>query len=146
MQISWRIALASIVLNMALLAVPAYANSLSVSPTSITVRAPMAMGQLTLRAGGTDLTLGQVRVMHTDNQASVESMQPTFDVVASPPALRLRPGQEVTVRLVRKTGKPLRGRECYRVLIDQIPQKQPGKGTVGFVIRQSVPLCFVAGN
>lgn len=109
------------------------------------VQVPNNIGELTLRATG-ELTLGQIRVLRTDDKATPESMQPTFDVVASPPALKLRPGQEITVRLVRKTNKPVRGKECYRVLVDQIPQKKPGSATIGFVIRQSIPLCFVAGN
>jgi fimbrial chaperone protein len=124
-----------------------YAASLSVSPTNIIVNAPQTTGLLTLRAGGGELTLGQIRVMKMDIKNGKEVLTPTNDVVVSPPAMKLQPNQEITVRLVRKTKKPIRGgKDCYRVLVDQLPTRKPGAGTVGFVIRQSIPLCFVAGN
>ena len=85
--------------------------------------------------------------MKMDIKGGKEVLSPTNDVVASPPAMKLQPNQEITVRLVRKAKRPVRsGKECYRVLVDQLPTKKPGGGTVGFVIRQSIPLCFVAGN
>ena len=121
--------------------------TLTVSPVYIEVSAPQATGLLTLRAGGDELTLGQIRVMKMDIKNGKEVLTPTNDVVASPPAMKLQPNQEITVRLVRKTRKPIRGgKDCYRVLVDQLPTRKPGAGTVGFVIRQSIPLCFVAGN
>jgi fimbrial chaperone protein len=128
------------------LAPVAHANSLTVSPTSITVRAPQMTGLLTLKAGGRELTHGQIRVMKMDIKGGKEVLTPTTDVVASPPAMRLQPNQEVTIRLVRTSKSAVRARECYRVLVDQLPQRSPQGGTVGFVIRQSIPLCFVAGG
>ncbi|MEY4695792.1 MAG: hypothetical protein RIT14_220 [Pseudomonadota bacterium] len=123
------------------------AATLSVSPTSITVAAPQQTGLLTLRAGGPDMTVGQIRVMAMDKRGDQEILSPTKDVIASPPAMRLQPDQEITVRLVRRTSRAIKGgRECYRVLVDQLPQKKPGSGTVGFVIRQSIPLCFLSGT
>lgn len=80
-------------------------------------------------------------------QGGKEVLSATDDVVASPPAMRLQPDQEITVRLVRRTNHAIRGgRECYRVLVDQLPQKKPGGRSIGFVIRQYIPMCFVAGN
>ena len=128
------------------LASPAVAGGMSVSPTSIIVHAPMTMGTLTIRVTGDQLVVGQVRVMRTDDRATPASMQPTQDVVASPPAMKLRPAQEMTIRLVRKAARPIKGRECYRVLVDQIPRKPKAGTVIGFVLRQSIPLCFVAGG
>ena len=125
----------------------AHANSLSVSPTYITVHAPEQIGLLTLRAGGPDVTVGQIRVFAMDMSGGKEVLSATKDVVASPPAMRLQPDQEITVRLVRKTNRAIHGaRECYRIWVDQLPQKKAGGGTIGFVIRQSIPMCFVAGH
>lgn len=125
----------------------ASAASLTVSPTTIIVHAPQQIGLLTLRAGGPGVTMGQVRVFAMDVRGGKEVLSPTKDVVASPPAMRLQPDQEITVRLVRKTNRAIRGaRECYRVLVDQLPQKKPIGGSIGFVIRQSIPMCFMAGS
>ena len=75
-----------------------------------------------------------------------DSLVPTRDVVASPPVLRLAPDQETTIRLVRtKKGAPQRGRECYRVLVDQLPGSRKDGSVVKFTIRHSIPLCFVSG-
>ena len=66
----------------------------------------------------------------------------TRDVVASPPALRMKANQEITIRLIRTTTRPVRGQECYRVLVDQLPGPRQKNHAVKFTIRQSVPLCF----
>ena len=130
-----------------MLITPAHANSLTVSPTSIIIHAPQQIGLLTLRAGGPEVTVGQVRVFAMDMQGGKEVLSTTKDVVVSPPAMRLQPDQEITVRLVRKTNRAIRGtRECYRVLVDQLPQKKADGGSIGFVIRQSIPMCFMAGS
>lgn len=69
-------------------------------------------------------------------------LQPTRDVVASPPAMQMALGQELTIRLVRTTTKPVVGEECYRVLVDQLPGASQEGQAVMFTIRHSVPLCF----
>ncbi len=65
----------------------------------------------------------------------------TRDVVASPPIAKLKPKQELTVRVVRVSKKPVRGRECYRVLVDTIHPKAEDQ-LVNLRVRHSVPLCF----
>lgn len=73
-----------------------------------------------------------------------QQLVPTRDVVASPPALRLEPGRELTVRLVRTSKSPVIGEECYRVLVDQLPGAEQDAIAVKFAIRHSIPLCFDA--
>lgn len=127
--------------GMAFGAPAAQAASLSVSPTRLTTKG--ATAELTVRSGGAGGAIGQVRVMRVDRAGGKDVLTPTRDVAASPPALRLAPNQEMTVRLVRTAKTPVRGEECYRVLVDQLPGSEQAGHMVQFTIRHSVPLCFV---
>jgi fimbrial chaperone protein len=121
---------------------PVVADEFSVSPTSIRVAATEQVATLTVVSGGPGATNGQVRVMRWRNENGRNDLEPTRDVTASPPSMHMKANQEITIRLVRKSKKPVRGQECYRVLIDKLPNVK-GKGPlVAFTVRQSVPLCF----
>jgi fimbrial chaperone protein len=120
----------------------ALADSFSVSPTSLKVPAGVQVTTLTVKASGPGETFGQVRVMRWLRDGGKNELVATRDVVASPPALRMKPTQEMTIRLVRKTNASIRGQECYRVLLDQLPGPSQQNQVVKFTLRHSVPLCF----
>jgi fimbrial chaperone protein len=124
------------------LAGAALANDFTVSPTSIRVAQGQQVATLTVKAGGPGAAQGQVRVMRWMRGSGQGTLSPTRDVVASPPALRMAPNQELTIRLVRTLRTQVRAEECYRVLVDQLPgQSQKGQ-VVKFTVRHSVPVCF----
>lgn len=120
----------------------AFADDFTVSPTSIRVAPGNQVATLTVKAGGPGVTFGQVRVMRWMRDGGEGNLLATRDVVASPPALQMAPDQELTIRLVRTIETPVRGEECYRVLVDQLPGDSQAGQTVKFTIRHSVPLCF----
>lgn len=122
--------------------VAALANDFTVSPTSLRVAPGNQVATLTVKAGGPGVTFGQVRVMRWMRDGGDDNLLATRDVVASPPALQMAPGQELTIRLVRTIETPIRGEECYRVLVDQLPGNSQAGQAVKFTIRHSVPLCF----
>lgn len=130
----------------ALFAVPSLvaADSFTISPTNLMVRGADRTATLTVKSGGPGRIQGQVRVMRWTRSGGKDSLTPTRDVVASPPVLHLERDKETTIRLVRLRKSPVRGqRECYRVLIDQLPGTRKGGSAVTFTIRHSVPLCFL---
>jgi len=130
----------------ALFAVPsgAAADTFSISPTNLTVTSPGRTATLTVKSGGPGRIQGQVRVMRWTRNGGKDHLAPTRDVVASPPVLHLERDRETTIRLVRVRKAPVRGpRECYRVLIDQLPGTRKGGSAITFTIRHSVPLCFL---
>lgn len=135
------VATAVLVTGMALAGV-AFAEGFSVSPTSLKVPAGVQMTTLTVKESGPGEALGQVRVMRWLRGNGQNKLVATRDVVASPPALHMKPNQEITIRLIRTTTRPVRGQECYRVLVDQLPGASQKNQVVKFTIRQSVPLCF----
>ncbi|UYV37052.1 fimbria/pilus periplasmic chaperone [Rhodobacteraceae bacterium D3-12] len=122
----------------------ATADSLTVSPTRLAVPNPNKQTSLTVKAGGKYLSVLQVRVMKWNERDDPAKMKPTRDVVISPPVAKLRPGQELTVRIVRVKKRAVRKRECYRVLVDRLPGREQSKKAVKLQVRHSVPLCFTS--
>jgi fimbrial chaperone protein len=123
----------------------AAAAQLRVEPVLLELNAPAAAGTLNLRNDeDTEITV-QTRVMKWTQTAGKETLEPTTDVVASPPAVALAPGADYVVRIVRVTKQPVRGEESYRVLVDQLPRlgKQQNR-SVNLLIRQSIPVFFRA--
>lgn len=122
----------------------ATADSLTVSPTRLAVPNPSKQTSLTVKAGGKYLSVLQVRVMKWNERDDPAKLKPTRDVVISPPVAKLRPGQELTVRIVRVKKRSVRKRECYRVLVDRLPGREQSKKAVKLQVRHSVPLCFTS--
>jgi fimbrial chaperone protein len=139
--ISLKVGAAALVATLGLTGL-ALANDFTVSPTTIRVAPGNMVATLTVKSGGPGASLGQVRVMRWHRDSGAGRLEATRDVVASPPALQMAPNQELTIRLVRTATRPVRGEECYRVLVDQLPAARQDGQMVGFTLRHSVPMCF----
>ena len=118
------------------------AQTLSISPTKLDVKAPSAETTLVVKASGKEVSVVQVRVMAWKEGTAPDKLKPTRDVVVSPPTTKLRPGEEVTMRVVRVKKRAVRGRECYRVLVDRLPGVPKADEAVQLQVRHSLPLCF----
>jgi len=119
------------------------AASLQVSPVSVEIPAPGASAVLKLRNEGTTPVNAQVRVFRWRQVNGEDKLDPTDDVVASPPLVSLAPKSDYTVRLVRVTKQPLEKGETYRLLVDELPDfKQQRNGAVTLVLRYSIPIFF----
>jgi fimbrial chaperone protein len=63
--------------------------------------------------------------------------------VASPPSVKLAPGADYVVRVVRVTKRPVQAEESYRVLVDQLPDLRTQRmRSVNLLLRQSIPVFF----
>jgi fimbrial chaperone protein len=121
----------------------ASASTLSISPVVIEIPAPGKTSKITLHNRGEDTIAAQIRVFRWSQIKGVDQLVPTTDMVASPPAAKLLPGAQYTVRLVRVAKHPVQGEESYRLLIDQLPKLAAHKGTnVSFVVRHSLPVFY----
>lgn len=125
-------------------ALGSYAESVSVSPTRLSVPTPNQATTMTVKAGGKETSVLQIRVMRWNERDDPSKMKPTRDVVVSPPAAKLNANQELTVRIVRTKQRAVRGRECYRVLVDRLPGREQDGQAVKLRVRHSVPLCFTS--
>jgi len=123
----------------------AHAASLRVAPTSLDLVAPDSATTLTLRNEDTHSIDVQIRIFRWSQVDGVERLEPTTDVVASPPFTRLAPNSDYVVRVVRATKVPVVGEESYRLLADELPdplRRRPG--AVNFVLRYSIPVFFTS--
>ncbi|MDQ2092703.1 fimbrial biogenesis chaperone [Rhodalgimonas zhirmunskyi] len=119
------------------------AESVAVSPTRLNVPNKGQQTTLTVKAGGKQASVVQLRVVKWDGR-DPDNISPTRDVVVSPPMANLRPRQELTVRVLRTKKRAVRGKECYRVLVDRLPGKEQSGQAVKLQVRHSVPLCFTS--
>ena len=127
---------------------PSWAASLEVFPVNVEITAPGAATTITLRNVGADPLNAQIRVFRWTEQNGEEKLDPTDEVVASPPGATLAPGTDYTVRLVRVTKQPIATGESYRLLVDELPaETAAGEGrSVKLVMRYSVPLFIYTGH
>jgi fimbrial chaperone protein len=123
----------------------ASAAQLRVEPVLLEMTAPAAAGTLKLRNEEDSEVTVQTRVLRWSQAAGKETLEPTTDVVASPPAVTLAPGADYVVRVVRVSKQPVVGEESYRVIVDQLPNvRRQQARTVNLLIRQSIPVFFRA--
>ncbi len=125
----------------------ALAASLSVSPTLVDQPAPASTASVTVQTQGNDPVRVQVRLFRWVQIDGKDRLEPTRDVVASPPLLKIAPGMDYTVRVVRTVKRPVAGEESYRLLVDQLPEPKDRKANqITLVIRHSIPVFFRAGD
>lgn len=147
MQARCKSALIAVITGWLSAAPGAHAGSLSVSPTLIDQRAPAKTATVTVQTEGRDPLSVQVRLFRWSQADGKDRLEPTRDVVASPPLLKIAPGTDYTVRIVRVAKQPVTGEESYRLLIDQLPDPKDRKANqVSLVIRHSIPVFFRAGD
>ena len=126
---------------------PAQAGSLQVEPVLLDVTAPGAASTITLHNAGPTPINGQIRVFKWSLANGEEKLEPTDDVVASPPSVTLAPDAKNIVRVVRVAKTPVVGEESYRLLVDQLPDlAQQKNGAVNLLVRYSIPVFFGAAT
>lgn len=118
------------------------ADSISISPTSLVVPLGGQQAVLTVRAEGSAQSVIQIRAFRWDPSRPPNEYYKQNQVVVSPPISRLNARQELTVRLVRVDSAPVQEKECYRVLVDRLPDNLENAKSITLRIRHSVPLCF----
>jgi fimbrial chaperone protein len=123
------------------------AATLQIEPVLIDVAAPGAASTVSLRNEGSAPINVQIRVFRWSQVDGKESLEPTDDVVASPPAVTLAANGSYVARIVRVTKRPVSGEESYRVLIDQLPAPQQKRtSAVNLLVRYSIPVFFAASD
>jgi fimbrial chaperone protein len=122
---------------------PSPAGQLRVEPVLLELNAPAAAASLTLRGGDDGEVVVQTRVLRWSQVNGKEILEPTSDVVASPPSVKLAPGADYVVRVVRVTKRPVQAEESYRVLVDQLPDLRTQRTrSVNLLLRQSIPVFY----
>lgn len=143
---SWWWAAAAVVAGLAG-AGAAQAVVLQVSPVRIDFEPDHRAQVLRVSNSGSQELQAQVRIMRWTQERGEDRLVPADDIVASPAILQVGPGGLQTVRLVRvqmPTQAPAQ-ELSYRVLVDELPKKEPAAAGAGLKIlmRYSIPL-FIA--
>jgi fimbrial chaperone protein len=121
----------------------ANAASLRVAPTTVELMAPDSAAVFNLRNEAPRPINVQVRVLRWSQEGGVERLEPTSDVVASPPSTQLAANADYVVRVVRVSKAPIRTEESYRIVVDELPDPSRRKnGTVSLVVRHLLPVFF----
>ena len=122
----------------------ASATNLRIVPVLVDPGAGARTGVVTLTNQEQSPMRAQFRVMRWTRENGRDVLQPTEDVVVSPPQVTVAPGQDYVVRVV-SVRAPAAGREdSYRLLVDELPDSVTPRrtGTVDLVLRQSIPVFF----
>lgn len=127
---------------------PAVAGSLRLQPISVEVMGPGQTGTVTLRNEGRTTISVQTRIFKwSQNGGTEDALTPTRNVVVSPPSVKLKPGANYVLRVVRTDKTPIKGEETYRLLVDELPDpSRMRNGAVALTVRQSVPVFFFEPN
>lgn len=124
------------------------ANSVMIWPIDPKIASEDKASELWLENRGTTTTLMQVRVFQWKQVNGQDQYQTQQQVAASPPLVRIEPGQKQLVRLIKQTSPSVGQEAAYRVVLDEIPTPQKvGEHQAGlnFQMRYSVPL-FIYGE
>lgn len=119
------------------------AASLQVTPVSVEVTAPGSASTITLRNMAAHPITAQVRVFRWSQSGQKDVLDPTSDVVVSPPIVEVPAAGEYTVRIVRISKTPVATEESYRLIVDEVPDpRSRSANAVQFALRYSVPVFF----
>ncbi|QPC85450.1 fimbria/pilus periplasmic chaperone [Mesorhizobium sp. NBSH29] len=121
----------------------AYAASLGVSPVSLDLAANRRSATVRVENLGRSKASLQARMMKWTQVDGKNVLQPTQNVVVSPPLASIEPGVTYTFRILHK-GKPTSGEETYRLLIDELPSVNVGRPStsISMLVQQSIPVFF----
>lgn len=136
---------------------PAAAGGLSVAPTLLEFAPGETAKGLMLRNTGAAPLQAQVRVFDWRQENGEDVLEPSADLVVSPPFLSVPPGGRQVVRVLQR-GSPaqdtMTGERSFRILVDEMPagigaEEDPpgGRGSpsgvrpgLNFLMRFSIPV------
>ena len=123
------------------------AAQLQAGPTLLEIGPDAEATRLTLGNTGTEPLAAQVRVYAWSQPGGVDELQPSDQLVVSPPIAELPPGGEQIVRVVR-IGPPASGvDQTYRIVVDELPGEQSGsESQVKVRLRYVLPVFVRAGD
>lgn len=123
------------------------AGSLSVSPIRIDLSSAQRSVALTVRNDGDQATVVQAQLVAWSQADNEDRLEPTTDLLATPPIFTVAPGASQTLRIaLRSPPDPARERS-YRILVTEVPGKsQPGFMGAQFALKLSLPIFVEASG
>jgi fimbrial chaperone protein len=119
----------------------AFAGSLSVSPIRVEIAAGQRSVTLIVRNDGDQTTVVQTQLVTWSQADNEDRLEPTTDLLASPPIFELVPGGVQTVRLALRRPADADRERAYRVVVTEVPgPPQPGFTGATFALQLSLPV------
>lgn len=116
----------------------AKAQTLEVAPITIDLPTGRAATSIRVTNHGTQQTTIQLRAFDWSQGLSGEQLQPTKDIMLSPPFSNLAPGDIQTIRVIL-TKNAEKNERAYRLLIDQLPHAKD-TAEIHVALRISLPV------
>lgn len=126
------------------LASAAAAAGLTVTPVSLQFQPRDTAHALWLNNSGEAPLHAQLRAYRWTQDGSRDLLQPTAELVLSPPIIELQPGEVQLVRVIRPAAAAT-AEQAYRILVDELPDPaKPVRSGLNFVMQFSVPVFAAA--
>ena len=119
---------------------PVFAGAIEISPLSLRISPPASVAPLNIRPIGKEPVKIQIRVFRWVDRSDPEALEPTTDLVASPPIAVMKPLVNYSVRIIRQINEPVEKETAYRMLIDVLPNEPLGTMAVGMGFQYSLPI------
>jgi fimbrial chaperone protein len=119
----------------------ASAGSLAVSPIRIEIAPGQRSVTLTVRNDGDQTTLVQTQLVFWSQADGEERLEPTTDLLASPPIFTVAPAGVQIVRIALRRAADADRERTYRLLVTEVPgAPQPGFTGAQFALKLSLPI------
>ena len=119
----------------------AVAGSFNVSPVRVELSAADRTQALTVRNEGGEPSVVQVQLLAWSQDSGQDILQPTTDLLVSPPVFTVQPGQSQLVRIaLRSTPDPAR-QLSYRAILQEVPgPSRAGGPSLQVALKISLPV------
>jgi fimbrial chaperone protein len=120
---------------------PVMAGSLSVTPIRIELSSAQRSVALTVRNDGDQPTVVQAQLVAWSQADNDDRLEPTTDILASPPIFTVAPGGSQILRIALRLAPDAARERAYRVLVTEVPGKpQPESAGAQFALKISLPI------
>lgn len=123
------------------LAVPGFASSLQVAPILVELEHGENAEALWLSNTGNAPIQAQVRVMEWLQEGGADRLDPSRELLPSPPIVEIAPGERQLVRIVRPEATTVAREQAFRLIVDELPgAEQPASSGLQFLLQYSIPV------
>ncbi len=136
---------AGVLLTAMLFAAPVVAQ-ISVNPIKLTISARAKSEVIRLNNAGTQLRRFEIQPMKWSQIDGVDKLEPTEDVIVSPPVIALAPNKPQVLRVLRAVAPDATVEKSYRLLINEILPvlSGPATGVPRLSMNMRLPVFFAA--
>ena len=139
-----RVARPAIISSLILFSSGAMASGLQVSPISLSLQARENASGLTLSNSSDESISAQVRIYQWSQDETGDQLTPSRGLLASPPMIKLNPGDKQLVRIIRAKAPPQGAgavEDSYRIFVNELPIKSAIQKTgLQFALSYSLPV------